>query len=160
MQHSRKKWLPLVLATMLVVSACSKMEDTYKAYVEGGERIYSGRVLDVYTIGGNEMITAIFKLPTDPDINEFRIFWAEGRDSLSVPFNRQSATTADSLVVEIKPLVANTYYFEIYSYDTEGKRSVKTEFTGTAYPEDYEIEGTEGDDAGDDSAVDETEMGN
>src|SRR5690606_744399 len=125
----------LLAVTILAANACGKLDDTYKEYIEGGERIYAGRVLDVYTIGGNEMITAVWKIPTDPDINEFRIFWDERRDSLSVPFDRQSIASADSMVVEIKPLVANTYYFEIYSYDTEGKRSVRTEFTGTAYPE-------------------------
>lgn len=140
MQKNLKKWLPLWVVSALVTGACETMDDTYKEYIEGGERIYAGRVLDVYTVSGNEMITAIWRIPTDPDINEFRIFWDERRDSLSVPFDRQSMASADSLVVEIEPLVANTYYFEIYSYDTEGKRSVRTEFTGTAYPEDYEIE--------------------
>ncbi|MGV3762135.1 DUF4998 domain-containing protein [Parapedobacter sp.] len=159
MQKNLKKHLLLGIVFILVTAACGKMDNTYKEYIEDGERIYAGRVLDVYTLSGNEMVTAVWKIPTDPDINEFRIFWDERRDSLSVPFNRQSMASADSLVVEIKPLVANTYYFEIYSYDTEGKRSVRTEFTGTAYPADYEIEKPADEETGDGTGGDETSEG-
>ncbi|OOG19670.1 hypothetical protein BWD42_07090 [Sphingobacterium sp. CZ-UAM] len=131
--------LAILAAILLFGTSCGKMEDSYREFIEGGERIYAGRVTTVQTIAGNEKIKIIWKIPSDPNINEFRIFWNNNKDSLSLNFDR-TTHSEPTMELEINPLKAGTYYFNICSYDLNGRSSVKTEFTGISYPIGYEIE--------------------
>ncbi|MDF2514829.1 MAG: hypothetical protein K0R59_125 [Sphingobacterium sp.] len=126
-------------AFILMAASCGKMEDSYQEFMKDGERIYAGRVTEVYTKAGNEKIGISWKIPPDPNINEFRLFWNNGQDSLSIPFER-AKYTQPTMELEINPLKSGTYYFNIYTYDLNGRSSVRTDFTGVSYPLGYEIE--------------------
>jgi len=140
MRYINNNWSLCMLGTLLLLGvSCGKMEDSYKEFIKDGERIYAGRVTEVITTAGNEKLKITWKIPTDPNINEFRIFWNNNRDSLSVNFDRASYNKP-MMELNINPLKAGNYYFNIRSYDLNGRSSVRTEFTGVSYPLGYEIE--------------------
>lgn len=126
--------LGIIFCSALI--SCEKMDSSYSEFIQGGSRIYPGRIMEIKTSPGRNRLALSWLLPTDPKVKKVRIYWNNRMDSteLSVGSNELSQRMA----VTIPDLAEGKHNFEIYTYDIEGNQSVKTEAIGEAYGSVYE----------------------
>ncbi|WP_167598039.1 DUF4998 domain-containing protein [Leeuwenhoekiella sp. ZYFB001] len=120
--------------TLLILSSCAE-EDEFLKYVGEGERIYSGKMDSVMAFSGDNRILLRGLLSPDPKLSSYTVFWANRRDSVQFPIDKNRIN--DSINQVIEDLPENIYNFEIRTYDTANNSSVPTYVTGKVYGERY-----------------------
>src|SRR5688572_9070841 len=133
-----KKYRLLYLSCFLLgvfIAACSKMEDTYKDYIQDGEIIYTGRVDSVKVYPGHNRIRLSMLLLSDPKITTVKVFWNEKMDSAVQNITRSPGV--DTVYFLLDNMTEATYSFQIYTYDDKGHSSIKTEVIGAVYGQTY-----------------------
>lgn len=118
-----------------IIFSCSKMDDNYKQFMEGGEIIYTGRVDSVKTYPGNNRIGLSMLLMSDPKISKIRLYWNNKADSAIQQVVRTAGV--DTVNFMLTNMTEGTYAFEIYTSDNEGHSSIKREVIGTVYGQNY-----------------------
>ncbi len=131
------KYLGVIIALVLVVASCSKMNETYKDFLEGGEYIYVGKADSVKCRGGKNRIQVEFLLVSDPKIVKYVIYWNNRVDSIVNPVSRSEGVDTIRVVVDRK-LMLGPNNFEIYTFDKEGNKSMKVEAQGFMYDESFQ----------------------
>lgn len=128
----------LILAFLFIISlgSCSKMNDTYKEFLEEGQLIYTGRPDTIHVHPGHNRLLLAWKIPSDPKAIKARIFWNNRLDSIDVPIDR-SDSERDSVKVYFDDFEEGNYLFEIFTFDDEGNRSIKMEVIAKVYGENY-----------------------
>lgn len=117
------------------VLSCSKMDDTYKDFIKDGEIIYPAKVEAVQTFTGNTRIDLSMLLTSDPKITKVKVFWNNGKDSVEKAIQR--STGVDTVRFSLNNIAEGTYTFDIYAYDKEGHRSIKTDIIGNVFGERF-----------------------
>lgn len=125
----------LLLGMGCCLAACGKMDETYDQYLEGGEKIYTGRVDSVRTYSGYKRVGLSWLLISDPKITHCRVLWNNGKDSVRVPVTRGPGV--DTIRVIIDGLAEGVYTFDIYTGDDRGNSSLKVSAIGRAYGDEY-----------------------
>ncbi len=115
------------------IAGCSKMDDTYKQFLEGGQKKYVGKADSVKVLSGRDRVYLQWLRSADPSVVKAKIYWNAKSDSLEVPIDRN----ADTILVPVPNLREGNYTFQIYTYDLEGNRSVMVEAFGTSYGDKY-----------------------
>ncbi len=108
-----------LMALIVVVYGCQKW-DYYRQFVPDGEKKYPSIDTTFITRPGNERLQLKWKHTNDPTVNRYIIYWNSNRDSLiytTIP----AANDTIYLYLSIPEAV---YDFTIYSYDTQGNKSV------------------------------------
>ncbi|QDH79873.1 DUF5013 domain-containing protein [Echinicola soli] len=126
--------LLLVISVVYLAFSCSQMDD-YREFVPDGEKTYSGKVDSLQIIGGDHKVMIWGLLTSDPKIEQARISWNAGSESIVIPVTKTSGV--DTLQHVIGELEENNYTFEVVTIDNEGNESVPVYATGTAYGERY-----------------------
>ncbi|NLR77031.1 DUF4998 domain-containing protein [Chitinophaga eiseniae] len=126
-----KRYIPFCL---LLLCACSKMDDTYKKFITGGEIIYAGAVDSVKVFPGKNRLQLSWLL-TDPQVTRAKIFWNNKSDSLDIVIKRVYET--DTVNVILSPLAEGAYSFDIYTFDSGGNKSIRVSKTGQVYGDRY-----------------------
>lgn len=137
MQIKHLKYCLIVLVFSTIFLACSKMEDTYKEFVKGGEIYYPGKAEELTVYPGRNRMALSWLLTSDPKISKTVVFWNNRADSVVIPVKRTSGV--DTIRRTIPSLPEGTYSFEVYTYDAKGNRSVKVETIGNTYGNNYDI---------------------
>jgi Domain of unknown function/F5/8 type C domain len=119
---------------LLLLTACSKMDDTYKKFIEKGEITYAGAVDSVKVFPGKNRLQLSWLL-TDPQVTKAKIYWNNKSDSLDVVMKR--VYEVDTIKVILSPLPEGAYSFDIYTFDDSGNKSIKVSTTGQVYGEKY-----------------------
>lgn len=127
--------LVCVLA-LLSIGACTKMDDTYKDFLEGGMKVYIGKVDSVFVYPGNNRIQLGWLPPSDPKTTKARVYWNNGLDSVDVAMPRIEGNK-DTVKLMFDNLNEGTYVFEVYTFDDMGRRSLKTERVARVYGDNY-----------------------
>lgn len=122
----------LLLAGFL--SACSKMDDTYKEFLKDGYKIYPGKPSNATVFPGKNRLMLTWPMPSDPKVVKAKIYWNAKSDSIEISIDR----TRDSVKVPFNNLIEGLYIFKIISYDSKGNPSVPVEARGRVYGEQYE----------------------
>ncbi|MFB2121536.1 DUF4998 domain-containing protein [Parapedobacter sp. 2B3] len=140
MSIEMKNNFPIVILLLagcasLGMLACERHEDTYAQYLEGGERIYPARVDSLRAFPGKNRVGLQWLLVSDPNIVECMVYWDFKSDSLSIPINRREGI--DTVNVIIDELPEDFYTFEIFTRNSEGQISLKSEINTFAYGEQY-----------------------
>ncbi|WP_212006468.1 DUF4998 domain-containing protein [Chitinophaga sp. HK235] len=133
-----KRWVKgslLLGAVIVAFSACTKMDDTYKQFLEGGEIIYTGRVDSLKVFPGKNRVLLSWYLVSDPKITKCRVFWNQRTDSAEVAVKRTGGVDTVKLLLDKLP--ENIYTFQVYTYDNAGHSSVKEEAIGNVYGDAY-----------------------
>jgi len=129
----------LIVAGSLILGAltysCDDYSDDYLKYVEGGERIYVGKMDSLFVFGGYNRVELGGNLPSDPKATEVRISWNNTNNSITVPLT--GGTVGERFSTIIDNLPENIYSFQVRSYDNDGNRSVLSTVTGRVYGEGY-----------------------
>lgn len=123
-----------LLALLLLFTACSKMDDTYKQFIKNGEIPYAGSVDSVKVFPGDNRIQLSW-LVSDPRVTKAKIYWNNKSDSLDMVLKRQY--DVDTINVILSPIAEGAYSFDIYTFDDEGNKSIKVSTTGQVYGERY-----------------------
>ncbi|SFB90601.1 F5/8 type C domain-containing protein [Parapedobacter composti] len=121
---------------VMIVSACGKMDETFREFVKGGRIIYAptpGDSLKVHP--GKNRLQLSWPAAPDPKVSEAHIYWNGRQDSLVANIKNPPN---DTVKIVIDNLQEGTYLFEIYIYDELGNRSVKTDFIANTYGDQYQ----------------------
>ncbi len=126
--------LILVLAALL--ASCSKMDDTYKEFLKGGEIVYIGKADSAKADPGRNRIQLSWLVLADPKVTGAKIYWNSRLDSLVIPIKKTA--DIDTIRVMLNGLAEGTYIFEIYTFDDKKNSSMMTEVVGSVYGDLYE----------------------
>jgi len=116
-----------LLGGLLTVLGCSKKPTDYREFLNGEELVYPGKVSNPQAMPGNGRIQLIWQPSPDQSIVQYRVFWNNSADSLTIPASTHN--TVDTVKCTIPGLSEYVYSFTVYSYDAKGNRSVATEIS-------------------------------
>ncbi|MGY0036733.1 DUF4998 domain-containing protein [Pedobacter sp. NJ-S-72] len=107
---------------MLILSACTKMDEYKTKFAAGGPIVYPGKIDSVKVLSGKNrvMITGLFT--SDPQIVKYRVFWNSKRDSIEVPIIRTNGVDTAKLIIPNLP--QGVMSFEVRTYDKLGHISL------------------------------------
>lgn len=127
-------FMAIVLILSGAILGCSKMNDTYKEFLEGGQTKYVGKADSVQVLPGRNRVYIRWQKSADPSVTRARIFWNNRLDSMEVPLTN----FGDIVIIPIENIPEGNYTFEIITLDNEGNRSVMVETRGRSYGNSYE----------------------
>src|SRR5689334_9815190 len=106
-----------LIAVLVVLFACSKMDATYDDFIRDGEIVYTAKVDSAKAYPGNNRMGLSMLLIADPRISKVKVFWeVSGRaDSTEKPVQRTAGI--DTVWFSFPNLAEGTYTFNIYTYD-------------------------------------------
>lgn len=113
--------------------SCTDM-DEYRKISGDKEIVYPGKITEVTVYTGDERVVVEGLCPSDPRIASCRIYWALGTEYVEVPVDMSNGPF--KLRTEIS-LPENTYNFDIYTYNTEGDRSIPVNVSSRTYGDQY-----------------------
>jgi len=115
----------LLLLLVTIVISCTKDDLAFKDFLKDGEIVYPGRVSNIITKPGN-LRTGLWWNPSpDPSISKYVVYWNNNADSVVV--NSSTHNPLDTIKVTIPNLKEYTYTFTVYSYDSQGHKSIPIE---------------------------------
>jgi hypothetical protein len=122
----------LLIAATLV--SCSKWNE-YQKYTVNGEIIYSGKLDSVKALSGKHRVRIRGRLNADPKISVVKVFWNNKADSLVYKIDRNVLT--GNIFEQTFPMPESVTTFAVYTYDTDGNKSVPVYVTGKSFGEAY-----------------------
>ncbi len=125
-------FLPVILG--FLIGSCSDMYD-YEKYLEDGEIVYPGKVIDVISHPGYKRIQLSVVLGSDPNISKVKIYWNSRTDSIEAAVQRVNAI--DTVDVMIPNLAEGIYNFDLFTFDDSGNMSVGVKASGTVFGDVY-----------------------
>jgi hypothetical protein len=122
----------------VAITACSKMDDSYRDFWKDGEKIYPASPDLVKVYPGKDRIGLTWLIQGDPSVNQAKIFWNNRKDSLEIPIQREEESNkADTIKVMFSNMPEGSYSFLIYTYDDQGNRSIPVNTVGRVYGDTY-----------------------
>lgn len=122
------------LAAFACMPGCSKMDDSYKQFLDYGQQKYPGRPVVGGVLPGYKRMLLVWQNSSDPKVKKAKIYWNNRSDSMEVNIDPSQQYS----VIPFDDLPEGMYIFEIYTFDDEGNRSVKTEIIGRVYGDFYQ----------------------
>lgn len=130
--HKKILLIIAVAAFSMTLASCSKWDD-FKKYSTDGEILYTGKLDSIKVYSGEERVMIKGKLKADPKISKIVIYWNSMKDSVVYPINMakdREFETSFSVPEGIQSFV-------IYTYDSDGNKSVPVNAVGRAYGPRY-----------------------
>lgn len=128
------QWAVVFILLSWTLLGCSKMNDPYKKFIEGGEITYTKKVDTIAAFPGNNRIKLLWVVTEAPNVTQYLIRWRNQLDSLLVPV---SNPLSDSTSVIVEGLNEGNLTFTIYTRDKDGHTSVGREITTSVYGPTY-----------------------
>ncbi|SDE04894.1 F5/8 type C domain-containing protein [Mucilaginibacter pineti] len=126
----------ILLVTIGLYSACTKMDATYKQYVVPGGLTYTGKATSPKAYSGLNRIKIAWLRGADPSVVKAKIFWNNFADSLAVDI----PPAGDTISAMIENLDEKNYTFVIRTYDGKGNSSIPVEVVGGSYGVKYQAQ--------------------
>ncbi|GGH03843.1 hypothetical protein GCM10007415_45080 [Parapedobacter pyrenivorans] len=131
------KWSLIILITAVCgLSACKKMDDTYRDYVEGGEIIYVSKADSIRIHSGYHRMLLTWVRGADPKVAGIRVIDSEGK--LLAEQRLEGGVSGQSGEVLLDDMSEGVYALDVITFDNKGNTSVKVTVPGTSYGERYE----------------------
>lgn len=124
------------MATALLLSACSKIDDFKEKYAGQGEITYTGKIDSVSMRSGKNRVKFKALLNTDPRVIYYRVYWGGRADSITFQVNSSGSGGTIEQIVDRVPEGEQT--FEFVTFDALGNKSISTFKNGTTYGTRYE----------------------
>lgn len=124
----------LISIIAFLISGCTKMDGTYKKFLEGGEYRYSKKPDSVGINPGKNRVE-VWLLVSSPTISEGKVYWNNRADSVVIPFETKLKT--DTIRTIIEDMEEGAYTFEFLTIDKEGNPSLPVDTTGDVYGDIY-----------------------
>ncbi|RYZ45648.1 MAG: DUF4998 domain-containing protein [Sphingobacteriales bacterium] len=128
------KYFAGIVVLAATITACSKMDDTYKDFIKKGSITYVGTPDSLKIYPGKNRLKLEW-LISDVSAKTAKIYWNNKSDSLIVPVVADPGTNIMS--VWLNNLREGSYSFDITLYDEENNRSVVTNSIGKVYGDNY-----------------------
>jgi hypothetical protein len=126
--------VPVVLLVMAItVYSCSKWDD-FKKYTGNGEIIYAGKLDSLKAYSGKNRVRITGLLNADPKVSGVKIFWNKNADSLVYEIKR---SVTGNKFEQIFPMPESVTTFAVYTYDSEGNKSVPVYVVGKSFGDAY-----------------------
>ncbi len=126
----------IVAILFIILTSCENLKDTYEEFIKNGETIYVAKADSITVRGGKNRVEISWLLLTDPNVNKYKIFYNNNRDS--VEGFVEKTKDVDTVKVLINDMEENIYHFGIIMYDKYGNSSIKTSTIGKIYGERYQ----------------------
>lgn len=127
------RFFGLLLFGTFLFTSCSKMDDTYKEFLDYGQQKYPGRPVSGAVFPGYNRMYLVWENSADPKVTKAKVYWNNRADSLDVTIDPNEEFT----IIPFLNFPEGTYAFEIYTFDTQGNRSVGVETIGRVYGDLY-----------------------
>lgn len=124
----------IALATICLISACRKMDATYKEHVVPAGLVYPGKAVAIAR-SGRSRIQIVWPKGVDKSVVKAKVYWNSFADSIIVDI---TAVTGDTVKVMVNDLQEKNYTFVIRTFDAQGNMSVPVEVNGGSYGERYQ----------------------
>lgn len=121
------------LLLILLAGACSKIDNSYKNFIEPGGRVYVESANKAVALPGYYKIDILWPKMADPNVTSAKIFWNNYADSVAINITPQQ----DTIHAAITGLQEQYYTFTIITYDNNNNRSVPVEITGRSIGDNY-----------------------
>ncbi len=125
----KASWGLFPILGLIFLIGCTKM-DEYKKYVDGKNTLYPAKVDSLTVFAGHERVVIKSGPITDPAVESVDIYWNNRKDSARV--NLETVNGIRRLNASI-PLIEGLYYFDLFTYDNFGNRSVPVSAVGVSY---------------------------
>jgi hypothetical protein len=113
----------LLITTACLITACRKMDETYKEFVVPAGLVYPGKAVAVAQSGRNRI----------------QLVWPKGVDKTVVTAKVYWNSFADSIIkVMVNDLLEKSYTFVIRTFDAKGNISVPVEVNGGSFGTRYQ----------------------
>ncbi|MFI5136236.1 MAG: DUF4998 domain-containing protein [Sphingobacteriales bacterium] len=126
----------VVALLVLIISACTKMDDYKLKFTKGGSIVYPGKMDSVKFFSGFNRVKLTGLFTSDPKIVKYRVFWNSKQDSVEVPVVR--TTHVDTVKLIIPNLPEGLMSFEVRTYDAQGHISIPTDTAVNVYGANYQ----------------------
>lgn len=128
--------LCLMATVLLLLSACSKMDEYKDKYASQGEITYTGKIDSVSMRSGKNRVKFKALLNTDPRVVFYRVYWGGRADSVTFQVSSSGSGGIIEQVIDRVPEGEQT--FEFVTFDALGNKSVSTFKNATTYGTRYE----------------------
>lgn len=129
-----------LISVLLVMVACSDMNDVHGGYLTGGERVYIGKVDSIKVFPGNERVMLRF-WASDPRVKSATFYWIPDDDSLFYEMERVSPRDSFEVMIggetNVKSIKEGSYTLQVVTADNKGHFSLPVERTFTVYGNNY-----------------------
>lgn len=125
----------LSAVTLLFVGSCKKQDEMHRKYMENGEILYLGKTDSLFAYSGHQRAKVLWLPPKDPKVEQMKIVWNNGQDSLAIPI--EQLTEGDFQEVIIDELTEGVQTFVVHSINSDGYSSIKSELNIPVYGENY-----------------------
>lgn len=140
MTKMKKNHISLVVIAILLMIRCSDMNDVHKEYLEGGERLYIGKVDSIMVLPGDERFMLRFWIP-DPRAKSVTFYWVPEDDSLYYELQRISPDHPFEVVIggpgNDKTIKEGNYTLQAITSDNLGHYSLRGEKIINVYGQKY-----------------------
>ncbi|WP_316847175.1 DUF4998 domain-containing protein [Pedobacter psychrodurus] len=126
-------WL-ILLTTAFLLSACRKMDETYRAFVVPAGLVYPGKAVAVAQSGRNR-IQIVWPKGVDRTVVTAKVYWNSFADSIIVDI---ASVPGDTVKVMVNDLLEKNYTFVIRTFDAKGNKSVPVEINGGSFGSRYQ----------------------
>lgn len=126
----------IVALLVLIISACTKMDDYKRKYTTGGSIAYPGRMDSVKVFSGKNRVKVTGLFTSDPKIVKYRVFWNSRQDSIEVPVTRTAGVDTAKLIIPNLP--EGLMSFQIRTYDAQGHISIPIDTAAYVYGDLYQ----------------------
>lgn len=129
-----RKWY-IFIGLIGSLFGCKQMDDTYREFIEGGERIYIGKADSLRVLSGHHRMMLQWLAISDQRISKAKAFWNNQSDSIEVPI--QKTKGIDTIRVLIDNLEEGDYSVDVICFDDQGNSSIGINRVGSVYGERY-----------------------
>jgi len=131
----RTNYLLLITVLIFALVSCGDMDETYRHFWEDGEKVYPAPADSLKIYSGKNRVAMSWVVFGDPNIKKAKVYWNNNTDSLEIPF--QSTGKNDSLYLVIDDLAEGTYSFDVFTFNSNGDKSVLRSVVGTVFGDSY-----------------------
>lgn len=125
-----------IVATVMFVGSCSKIDAYKEKYVSTGEITYIGKIDSITISSGKNRVKFKALLNPDPRIILYRVYWGGRADS--VTFQVNAGVQGGTIEHIINNVPEGEQTFEFVTFDGLGNKSVSTYKNGSIYGNRYQ----------------------
>src|SRR5690606_26589276 len=93
----------LLCASAVILWSCGKMDETYKEFIEGGERVYVGKADSAVTFSGRGRVQLQWLAVADPKIVQAKVFWSNRSFSKELAIDKTAGTDTVRVMIDDLP---------------------------------------------------------
>src|SRR6266542_2730345 len=101
-QNKYKSFGWVAVIGCIIIFSCSKVDDTYKDFIQEGEIVYTAKVDSATPYPGNYRMDLSMLLISDPKISKVRVFWNTGLQPDSTEKEVHRTTDVDTVRFSFK----------------------------------------------------------